>query len=440
MEKLRGLGHLFAAVLLYGMASFMVVPAITDVTMSALCPGKDECSLAIYLSGLQQAIVGFGTVILTPLIGNLSDEYGRKALLTIPMTAAIIPLVILAYSRETKFFYAYFVLKTLAAMVGEGTINCLALAYVADNVPGTERVSAFGILSGVLSAAFVFGTLAARFISTALTFQVAAAVSMVAVVYMRIFLKESIPLADESAQPILKGSETDVDQNDSNSVEKTRVFKKIPSIGDLISLLRSSKIFAQAAVVAFFNNLAEGGLQTSLLYFLKARFHFNKTQFADLMLIVGVAGTLSQLVFMPLLAPVLGEKRLLSIGLFVGFSNMFLYSLAWAAWVPYATTVFSLFVVFVSPCIRSIASKQFGPFEQGKAQGCLSGISSFANIVSPLIFSPLTALFLSDKAPFPYPGFSLLCIGLALMMAFVQSLMIRAVPQSTVKEVFTEDA
>ncbi|XP_030523229.1 tetracycline resistance protein, class D-like isoform X1 [Rhodamnia argentea] len=439
MEKLRGLGHLFGTVFLYGMASFMVVPAITDVTMSALCPGKDECSLAIYLSGIQQAIVGFGTVILTPLIGNLSDEYGRKALLTIPMTASVIPLVILAYSRETKFFYAYFVLRTLAAMVGEGTINCLALAYVADNVPGTERVSAFGILSGVLSAAFVCGTLAARFISTALTFQVAAVASMVAVVYMRIFLKDSMPVADESARLILKGSETDIDQNDGDSVKKIHVFKKIPSIGDLISLLRRSKIFAQAAVVAFFNNLAEGGLQASLLYFLKARFHFDKTQFADLMLIVGVAGTLSQLIFMPLLAPVLREERLLSIGLFAGFSHMFLYSIAWAPWVPYAITVFSIFAVFVSPCIRSIASKQVGPFEQGKAQGCLSGISSFANIVSPLIFSPLTALFLSEAAPFPYPGFSLMCIGLALMIGFVQSLMMKAAPPSTTKEVFGEE-
>lgn len=59
MEKLRGLGHLFAAVFLYGVASFMVVPAITDVTMSALCPGRDECSLAIYLSGIQQAVRTF---------------------------------------------------------------------------------------------------------------------------------------------------------------------------------------------------------------------------------------------------------------------------------------------------------------------------------------------------------------------------------------------
>lgn len=56
MEKLSGLSHLFMTVFLYNFSSFMVVPAITDVTMSALCPGKDECSLAIYLAGVQQAV------------------------------------------------------------------------------------------------------------------------------------------------------------------------------------------------------------------------------------------------------------------------------------------------------------------------------------------------------------------------------------------------
>ncbi|KAJ6368873.1 hypothetical protein OIU78_001278 [Salix suchowensis] len=56
MEKLAELSHLFVTVFLSSFASLMVIPAITDVTMSAVCPGKDECSLAIYLSGFQQAV------------------------------------------------------------------------------------------------------------------------------------------------------------------------------------------------------------------------------------------------------------------------------------------------------------------------------------------------------------------------------------------------
>ncbi|CAN6688182.1 unnamed protein product [Malus baccata var. baccata] len=440
MEGIGGLRHLFMTVFLHGFASFMVIPAITDIIMLALCPGRDECSLAIYLSGFQQAMIGLGTVVMTPLIGNLSDVYGRKSLLTIPMTLSIVPLAILAYSRKTSFFYAYYVLRTVTALVGEGSINCLTLAYVADNVSERERISAFGILAGFTSAAFVCGTLAARFLSTASTFQVAAFASMLSTIYMRIFLKESLPGDDSTLrQPILKGGVPEVvDEGDVYSPKTIQVFKKIPSPGDLISLLRSSKILSQAAVVSFFHSLAEGGMQASLMYFLKARFHFNKNQFADLMLIVGISGTISQLLFMPMLATAIGEEKLLAIGLIMGSMNMFLNSISWAVWVPYAATLFTVFGFLVQPSMRSIASKQVGPNDQGKAQGCISGISSFANIVSPLIFSPLTALFLSEEAPFYFPGFSILCIGLATIIAFVQSLMIRASPHKTSTNICVE--
>lgn len=436
MEKeIKTLSHLFVTVFLWGFANMMVVPAITDVTMMALCPGLDECSLAIYLSGFQQAIIGLGTLVMMPVIGNLSDQYGRKAMLTLPLTLSIIPLAILAYRRSISFFYAYYALRTLTAMVCEGSINCLALAYVADNISERQRASAFGILLGVLSASFVCGTLAARFLSTTSAFQAATIVSMLAAAYMRVFLKDDVPNDDDDlTRPIITEETEGVNQNESNSPVKIPVCKKIPSIRDLICLLRSSVTLSQAAVVAFFSGLSEGGMQASFLYFLKAQFHFNKNQFADLMLIAGLAGTISQLLFMPLLAPILGEAKLLSLGLFAACINMFICSISWSAWVPYATTAFSVLVVFATPSFRSIVSKQVGPNEQGKTQGCISGISSFANIVSPLIFSPLTALFLSKGGPFNFPGFSIMCIGLASMVAFIQSLMMSHTPASSKSE------
>ncbi|XP_047171328.1 hippocampus abundant transcript-like protein 1 [Vigna umbellata] len=434
MEGLAGLSHLFVTIFLTGFGGIIAMPSITDVTMAALCPGQDQCSLAIYLSGIQQAMAGVGSVVMTPLIGNLSDRYGRKTLITLPLTLSVIPHVILAYSRETKFFYAYYVVKTLASMAGEGSFHCLAFAYVADMVPDGKRTSAFGILAGVGSASFVGGTLAARFLSTALTFQVAAVLSMIALVYMRIFLKDSVPGGGVS-QPLLKEVEETCAEDDSSRKRATGAFKKLPSLGDLICLLKCSPTFSQAAVVSFFNSLVDGGLMAVLLYYLKARFQFNKNQFADLLMITGVGATLAQLFLMPILVPVIGEEKLLSTGLLIGCINVLVYSIAWSAWVPYALAGCSIFSVFVRPSLCSIASKQVGPTEQGMVQGCLSGISSSANIIAPLVFSPLTALFLSENAPFYYPGFSIMCLGLAMMIAFFQSLMIRAAPPIAVGKI-----
>ncbi|KAJ0750253.1 putative major facilitator superfamily, MFS transporter superfamily [Helianthus annuus] len=433
-----GLSHLFLTVFLFNFSHFMVIPAITDVSMAALCPGEDECSFAIYLTGVQQAITGIGNLLMMPLIGNLSDQYGRKLLLTCPMTLAILPIVILAYSREEGFFYAYFVLKTLTSMLCEGSVIFLALAYVADNVAEERRASAFGILSGISSCSFVTGNLLTRFLpSVASVFQVSAATAMVSVVYMRIFLPES----NMTAAVIAVASEKETTAE--CLLDNRRVSRAVPSLRDSFSLLKSSWTFSQAAIVAFFSMLGELGLISALLYYLKAEFHFDKDQFADLMIIHGIAGIISQLILMPVLSRVINEVHLLAIGL--AFTCIH---------VVYLASTLQILSVFAGPSLRSIVSKQVGPTEQGKAQGCITGLCSFAGIISPLIFSPLTALFLSDHAPFHFPGFSLMCAaftvhimsGLVIiyewkfaslkfkilkfahlqMIAFIQSIMIKA--------------
>ncbi|RDX64900.1 Hippocampus abundant transcript 1 protein, partial [Mucuna pruriens] len=438
MEGLGGLSHLFVTMFLTGFAAIIALPAITDVTMAALCPGLDQCSLAIYLSGFQQAMVGVGSVVMTPLIGNLSDRYGRKALITLPLTLSVIPHAILAYSRDTEFFYAYYGVKTVAAMAGEGSFQCLALAYVADKVPDGKRTSAFGILAGVGSASFVGATLAARFISTALTFQIASVSSIIALLYMRIFLQDSLP--SPTTQPLLKQCAQDDDHHDS-SPTPTPTFKKLPSLHDLISLLKCSPTFSQAAIVSFFNSLADGGLMAVLLYYLKARFQFNKNQFADLLMITGIGATLAQLFFMPILVPLIGEERLLSTGLLISCINIFIYSISWAAWVPYALAGCSVFAVFVRPSVsfllvsvtpstRIIALKYYSDLSQRGWHSYAALHRSKLDLMNrgkkeetnKLLHPSYAALFLSEEAPFYFPGFSLMCLGLAL------SLMIRAVP------------
>ncbi|KAK4401358.1 hypothetical protein Sango_0876500 [Sesamum angolense] len=264
-----------------------------------------------------------------PLIGNLSDAYGRKNMMAIPLVLSIIPLVVLAWKRTITFFYAYYVLKTFTAMITQGGVACLALAYLADNVSEGKRISAFGVLSGVTSAAYVGGTLAARLLSTAQIFQVAAVLSMVAAIYMAVFLKETTRENDALQQPILKV--TDGDEDSCKASKKIDVIRKIPSPRDIYRLLKSSITFSLAACVAFFNSLAEAGLQACLLYFLKARFQFKKDQFADVLLIAYIGATIS---------------------------NMFFDSIAWAPW--------------------------------GLAQGCILGMTAFANVISPLIYSPLS--------------------------------------------------
>uniref|UniRef100_A0A0A0LMK9 Major facilitator superfamily (MFS) profile domain-containing protein n=1 Tax=Cucumis sativus TaxID=3659 RepID=A0A0A0LMK9_CUCSA len=261
----------------------------------------------------------------------------------------------------------------------------------ADNVPEHRRASAFGILSATIASASVCGNLCARFLSISSTFQAAASTAAMAAVYMRVFLTDSAPNCNLSA-PLLSGENVE-----SVSSKKEKYATALPSLTDLFSFLKTSSTFSQVAVVAFFSNLADVGHHASIM-----------------------------LLLTPILVPALGENRLLSVGVFFNSLHMLLHSLAWSAWVSYGAAMLSVLYIFWQPCLQSIVSKQVGAGEQGKAQGCISGISSFANVVSPFVFSPLAALFLSENAPFHFPGFSIMCAASAAMTAFVQSMMIKA--------------
>ncbi|ANM61360.1 Major facilitator superfamily protein [Arabidopsis thaliana] len=411
-DGIGGLRHMLATVFLSAFAGFMVVPVITDVTVAAVCSGPDDsCSLAVYLTGFQQVAIGMGTMIMMPVIGNLSDRYGIKTILTLPMCLSIVP---------------------------PGTVDCLAYAYVAVNIHGSTRISAFGILAGIKTIAGLFGTLVARFLPIALTFQVSAISFFVGLVYMRVFLKEK--LNDDEDDDLHHGTYHQEDHDSINTTMlaepilndrpiKTQVFhKKYSSLKDMISLMKTSTIFFQALVVTFFSSFSDSGMESAFLYFLKARFGFDKKQFADLLLLITIVGSISQLFVLPRFASAIGECKLLSTGLFMEFINMAIVSISWAPWVPYLTTVFVPGALFVMPSVCGIASRQVGPGEQGKVQGCISGVRSFGKVVAPFVFSPLTALFLSKNAPFYFPGFSLLCISLSSLIGFFQSLLIKDVP------------
>ncbi|XP_074577884.1 uncharacterized protein LOC141834445 [Curcuma longa] len=230
---------------------------------------------------------------------------------------------------------------------------------LADRVCEGKRASAFGVLSGISLAGFVSGTLVARFLPTSYTFQVSASVAGFAALYMKIFLAETdggASLADEeSTLPLCSGE-------DESSLPKLPALRNIPASSDMITFLRSSITLTRAATVAFFTNLANSGYQAVLLYYLKAKFQFNKDQFADLMLIVGSLGATSQLLLMPLLAPVIGEERLLIIGLLASCTH-----------VPYFAAAFAALSVLVDP--------------SGMAQGCVTGVASFASISAPFVFT-----------------------------------------------------
>ncbi|KAL5537647.1 hypothetical protein UlMin_044207 [Ulmus minor] len=400
VRELRPLIHLLLPLCVHWIAEEMTVSVLVDVTTGALCPGQSTCSQAIYINGVQQTIVGVFKMVVLPLLGQLADEHGRKPLLLLTVSTTIISFGLLAWNNSKEFVYAYYVLRTISYIISQGSIFCIAVAYTADVVSDSKRAAVFSWITGLFSASHVLGNFLARFLPEKYIFMVSIVLLIFCPVYMQLFLMETV-------EPTLKSNK------DSTCLTKSLkvVHKRYESMRDSAILVFSSPTLRSISLVSFFYELGMSGITSVLLYYLKAAFGFDKNQFSEILMMVGIGSIASQMLILPLINPLVGEKIILCIALLASIAYALLYGLAWAAWVPYLGASFGVIYVLVKPA--------------GKAQGFIAGVQSIASLLSPLVMSPLTSWFLSSDAPFNCKGFSIVCASICMVISFCYACLIK---------------
>ncbi|KAJ4720613.1 Hippocampus abundant transcript-like protein 1 [Melia azedarach] len=373
--ELRPLLHLLLPLCVHWIAEEMTVSVLVDVVTNALCPGQSTCSEAIYISGLQQTVVGVFKMVVLPLLGQLADEYGRKPLLLLTCSTTIIPFSLLALNQSKEFVYAYYVLRTISYIISQGSIFCIAVAYAVRVIPQCCQLTAKGLLHLVgLQASFllqhVIGNVLARFLPEKCIFLVSIVLLISVPVYMQFFLVETVELAP---------------RKDQESSCFTKVFKvldkRYKSMRDAALIIISSPTLRGISFVSFFYELGMSGITAVLFYYLKAAFGFSKNQFSEIQMLVGIGSIVSQILVLPLLNPFVGEKVILCVALLASVAYALFYGLAWAPWVPYLSASFGVIYVLVKPSTYAIISKASGLNSQGKAQGFIAGVQVHSKFV-----------------------------------------------------------
>nr|KYP53007.1 Hippocampus abundant transcript 1 protein [Cajanus cajan] len=384
----------------------MTVSVIVDVTTSALCPGDSTCPKAIYINGLQQTIVGIFRMVVLPLLGQLSDEYGRKSLIIITMSTTIFPFALLAWHQSEEFVYAYYVVRTIANIISQGSVFCISLAYAADVVDESKRAAVFSWITGLLSASHVLGDVLALFLPEKYIFVVAIALLIFCIVYLKFFLVETVILAPRNSPKSGWWAKiVDVFQ---------QRYKAMRTAAEIVIF---SPTLRGMALVSFFYELGMSGISSVLLYYLKAVFGFNKNQFSELLMMVGIGSIFSQMLLLPILNPLVGEKVILCSALIASIAYAWLYGLAWAPWVPYLSASFGIIYVLVNPSTHAIISNASSSANQGKVQTFIAGTQCISDLLSPIAMSPLTSWFLSSNAPFDCKGFSIICASICMIVS-----------------------
>ncbi|KAK4593255.1 hypothetical protein RGQ29_017392 [Quercus rubra] len=424
MEGMKLMLHLLLPLCVHWIAEEMTVSVLVDVIANALCPGDSTCTEAVYLNGLQQTVAGIFKMVVLPLLGQLADEYGRKPMLLLTISTSIFPFAILAWNQSAGFVYAYYVLRTISYILSQGSIFCIAVAYAADVVEESKRAAAFGWITGLSSASHVLGDLLALFLPEKYIFPVSVALLILSPIYIQLFLVETVKLAPNRDQ-------------DSACLTKTIkiIQKRYKSMKNAATIVMSSPTLRGISLVSFFYELGMSGITDVLM----AAFGFNKNQFSEILMLVGVGSIVSQMLVLPLINPLVGEKVILCIGLLASIAYALFNGLAWAPWVPFMSTTFKVVVVLVTPATYTIISRASSSKNQGKAQGFVAGVESIASLLSPLVMSPLTSWFLSSSAPFNCKGFSIVCASVCMMISLCYACLLKPGVPSTSSSDSEED-
>ena len=156
-----------------------------------------------------------------------------------------------------------------------------------------------------------------------------------------------------------------------------------------LCVLKYNKSLRWLGVIAFCDNLTEQMLVQLLLIYLKTNLHFDPFDSTILLIILGMSCTISLLCVVRLLKKLVGDHRMLQIGLLANAVSVFLYAFASKKWEAFAIPSLCMLSFVVFPGISSLVSTSTDAKDQGKVQGAINGLRMLAEGISPLVFAGL---------------------------------------------------
>ncbi len=337
-------------------------------------------------------IVAFSLMqfLFSPIMGNLSDRFGRRPVILLSLLVFCIDYLILALAHN----YTLLMLgRLLAGMTGASFTA--ATAYIADISTPQTRTKNFGLIGAAFGLGFIIGPALGGILSVwglRAPFYAAAILCLLNFLYGYFILPES--LLPENRRPF--------HWKKANPVGALLHFKKYPAISGLV-----------IAFVFFY--LAGHAVQSNWNYFTMYRFGWTEQQVGWSLALVGLLVGIVQGGLIRIVNPRLGNARSAFAGLLLYTLGLLLFGLATQGWMMYIFLVPYCLGGIAGPALQAIITENVAANEQGQLQGGLTSLMSLTSIIGPLIMTNLFFYSVSDAAPIYFPGAPFI-LGAALML------------------------
>jgi DHA1 family tetracycline resistance protein-like MFS transporter len=330
--------------------------------------------------------------VAAPILGNLSDRFGRRPVLLFSLAALGVDYVVIALAPTLAWLFVGRFISAIASAT-----FATANAYVADVSEPEERAKHFGYLSAAWGLGFmlgpVFGGLLGE-LGARIPFWAAAALSLSNVLYGLFVLPESLPRAGR--RPF--------DLRRANPIGALMQIRRYPVVLGLLFVLVPYQIAHDA-------NPAVWGFYTM------HKFGWSVSMVGASLFVVGLS---IMLVNALLVAPTiknLGERN----AVMIGFSSMalgfFIFAFATQTWMVFAGILPFALIGVAQPAIRGMMANRVPPDAQGELHGATASLMSLTMIVSPLIMTELFHEFSREGAPVDFPGAPFFVAGWLALLA-----------------------
>jgi DHA1 family tetracycline resistance protein-like MFS transporter len=322
--------------------------------------------LQAYWYGALVVVYGVMQFFCAPLLGALSDRFGRRPLLLWSLLGLGLHFLLLALAPSLALMF-------VARVVGgaAGASFSVANAYASDVSTTEQRAKSFGLVGAAFGLGFIFGPVIGGLLGSVnlhLPFYAAAGLSLVNAAYGLLILPESLP--SDRRSPFSLAS--------ANPFSALLTLARHREIGNLVIVF--------ALVV-----LAQLMLQTTWVLFTHFRFGWGTRENGFALFCVGLVAAVVQGALLGTLLRRFGKVRLALAGLATGTVAYVLYGLAQQGWMMYAIIVANFLSFAAGPALQAVVSNAVDPREQGVTMGALSSINSIMFVVAPLIGTPLLA-------------------------------------------------